>query len=88
METAKLFTNGRSQAVRLPKPYRFEGNEVYIKKIRGGVLLMPKDQSIWDVWETNLMKYDTLFMTDRNQPEAQQEREGLDDLFGENGLSD
>jgi len=32
MEKAKLFINGRSQAVRLPKPYRFEGNEVYIKK--------------------------------------------------------
>ena len=32
METAKLFRNGRSQAVRLPKAYRFEGNEVYIKK--------------------------------------------------------
>lgn len=32
METAKLFINGRSQGVRLPKAYRFEGNEVYIKK--------------------------------------------------------
>jgi antitoxin VapB len=88
METAKLFTNGRSQAVRLPKPYRFEGNEVYIKKVRGGVLLMPKDQSVWDVWEHHLMGHETPFMADRNQPEAQQEREGLDDLFGENGLSD
>lgn len=88
METAKLFSNGRSQAVRLPKLYRFEGNEVYIKKVQGGVLLMPKDQSIWDVWEHHLMGHETSFMTDRNQPEAQQEREGLDDLFGENGLSD
>ena len=38
METAKLFINGRSQAVRLPKAFRFDGNEVYIKKISGGVL--------------------------------------------------
>ena len=33
MDTAKLFLNGRSQALRLPKAYRFEGKEVYIKKI-------------------------------------------------------
>jgi len=32
MDTAKLFINGRSQAVRLPKPYRFEGDEVFIKR--------------------------------------------------------
>ena len=78
MKTAKLFINGRSQAVRLPKAYRFEGNEVYIKKMAGGVLLMPKNQSIWDLWERNLMKYEEPFMTERNQPEPQQERESLD----------
>lgn len=81
METAKLFVNGRSQAVRLPKAYRFEGNAVYIKKMAGGVLLLPKNQSIWDLWEGNLMKYETPFMTERNQPELQQEREGLDEIF-------
>jgi antitoxin VapB len=78
METAKLFINGRSQAVRLPKAYRFEGNEVYIKKVPGGVLLMDKNESIWDLWEKNLMKYDEPFLTDRNQPEIYQERENLD----------
>ena len=78
MKTAKLFINGRSQAVRLPKAYRFEGNEVYIKKMAGGVLLMPKNQSIWDLWERNLMKYEEPFMTERNQPEPQQKRESLD----------
>ena len=78
MKTAKLFTNGRSQAVRLPKAYRFEGNEVYIKKVSGGVLLLAKKRSVWDVWEKNLMKYEESFMTDRNQPEIHQEREGFD----------
>ena len=68
MDTAKLFTHGRSQAVRLPKAYRIEGTEVYIKKTLGGVLLIPKDISFWDVWEQNLMKYDEPFMTERNQP--------------------
>ena len=80
MEKAKLFINGRSQAVRLPKAYRFNGNEVYIKKISEGVLLIPKDQSIWDIWEQNLRMYDEPFMLDRNQPEMQQERAGLDEI--------
>jgi antitoxin VapB len=80
MDTAKLFINGRSQAVRLPKDYRFEGNEVYIKKIAGGVLLIPKDFSLWDIWEHNLMKYEDPFMVERNQPQAQ-ERAGLDEIF-------
>ncbi len=81
METAKLFFNGGSQAVRLPKAFRFEGDEVYIKKSSGGALLLPKDQSPWDVWERNLMKRDEPFMTSRNQPKIQQERSGLDELF-------
>ncbi len=81
MQTAKLFKNGRSQAVRLPKKYRFDGNEVYIKKTTEGVLLIPKDQSLWDIWEQNLMKHEEPFMTERNQPEDQQERPGLDALF-------
>ncbi len=81
MEKAKLFVNGRSQAVRLPKAYRFEGNEVYIKKTLGGVLLIPKDISFWDVWEQNLMKYDEPFMTERDQPDSQQERTGLNEIF-------
>jgi antitoxin VapB len=81
METAKLFNNGRSQAVRLPKAYRFEGNEVYIKRTSGGVLLIPKDRSIWDIWEQNLRQYDEPFMSDRNQPELQQERAGLNEIF-------
>jgi antitoxin VapB len=78
METAKLFINGRSQAVRLPKAYRFKGDEVYIKKVAGGVLLLERNQSIWELWEKNLMKYEDPFMTDRNQPDQHQERENLD----------
>ena len=81
MDTAKLFINGRSQAVRLPKSYQFEGKEVYVKKVSEGVLLLPKDQTIWDTWERNLQKYDSPFMAERNQPKSQQHREGLDDVF-------
>ncbi len=81
MDTAKLFINGRSQAVRLPKAYRFEGKEVFVKKVSEGVLLLPKDQTIWDIWERNLQKHDSPFMVERNQPKSQQHREGLDDVF-------
>jgi len=81
MDTAKLFFNGRSQAVRLPKAYRFEGKEVFVKKTREGVLLIPKDNTVWDVWERNIKKYKKPFMTERHQPEAQQERDGLDEIF-------
>ena len=81
MQTAKLFRNGRSQAVRLPKEYRFVGNEVFIKKTDEGILLIPKDSSIWDLWETNLLKHKELFMTERNQPSEPQKRGGLDEVF-------
>ena len=81
METAKIFINGRSQAVRLPKAFRFSGNEVYIKKTPEGVLLIPKETSLWDIWAKNLEKYDEPVMVDRNQPQAGQERAGLDEIF-------
>ncbi len=81
MDTAKLFVNGKSQAVRLPKRYRFEGSEVYVKKVLDGVLLLPKDSTVWDVWEKNLSKYNTTFMSERDQPLQQQEREALRDVF-------
>ena len=46
-DTAKIFTSGRSQAVRLPKEYRFKGSEVYIKKEKGKVILSEKPQKTW-----------------------------------------
>lgn len=48
MLTAKLFTNGSSQAVRLPKEFRFVGSEVYAQKIGDTVMLVPKEKA----WET------------------------------------
>ena len=48
MQTAKLFINGSSQAVRLPKEFRFSGSEVYAQKVGETVILVPKDK----VWET------------------------------------
>jgi len=48
VETAKLFRNGQSQAVRIPKEFRFEGTEVFIKKIGNAILLVPYRES----WQT------------------------------------
>jgi antitoxin VapB len=47
MNIAKVFTTGRSQAVRLPKNYRFKGSEVYIKKEKGKVILSEKPFKTW-----------------------------------------
>ena len=49
MLTAKLFNNGSSQAVRLPKEYRFSGTEVFIQKLGDSVILVPKEK-IWDTF--------------------------------------
>ena len=46
-DIAKVFISGRSQAVRLPKEYRFQGKEVYIKKEKGKVILSEKPQQTW-----------------------------------------
>lgn len=75
MKTAKLFRNGQSQAVRLPKEFRFDGEEVYIKKTGNVVMLIPTQQS-WDSLLGSLDKFTPDFMEDRNQP-GQQEREDV-----------
>jgi len=70
MRTAKLFKNGQSQAVRLPKDFRFEGSEVIIKRAGNAVALIPVNHS-WDVLVDSLDKFSADFMSDRNQPEPQ-----------------
>lgn len=65
--TAKLFRNGASQAVRLPKEFRFDGDEVCVKRIGSAVLLYPKD-SAWDLMAGAIGAADDDFMPDRRQP--------------------
>jgi antitoxin VapB len=68
METAKLFKNGRSQAVRLPRKYSFSGNEVYVKKVDGVVMLIPKDEDPWKPLIDSLEKFsDDFFNFNRDQ---------------------
>ncbi|HEY4367158.1 MAG TPA: type II toxin-antitoxin system VapB family antitoxin [Steroidobacteraceae bacterium] len=76
MKTAKLFKNGESQAVRLPKEFRFEGDEVLIKKSGNAVVLLPKKKS-WDTLVDSLAQFTGDFMADRDQPEKNDRRESL-----------
>jgi antitoxin VapB len=74
MKSAKLFKNGDSQAVRLPKEFRFAGSEVWIKKSGDAVVLLPKGRS-WSILFDSLHKFSDDFMKERNQPAAAEERE-------------
>jgi antitoxin VapB len=76
MKTAKLFQNGQSQAVRLPKEFRFEGHEVYIKKIGEATMLIPIHANPWESLFNSLSKFSDDFMSTREQP-TQQEREDI-----------
>lgn len=71
MDTAKLFMSGRSQAVRLPKTYRFQGQEVIIKHLGNGVLLLPVDDP-WRLMEDALAEFEPGFQLERAQPDPQQ----------------
>ena len=74
MKTAKLFRNGDSQAVRLPKEFRFDGEEVLIRRIGDAVVLLPVARS-WDSLLGSLDKFPADFMADRGQPDDSDERE-------------
>lgn len=76
MKTAKLFKNGESQAVRLPKEFRFEGDEVLIKKAGNAVVLLPKKKS-WDSLVESLSQFTSDFMDHRDQPTQDDRRESL-----------
>jgi len=67
MNTAKLFKNGKSQAVRLPKQFKFQGTEVYIKRIGRNVMLIPKDDP-WESLVSSLDDFSNDYMADRKQP--------------------
>lgn len=76
MNTAKLFTNGRSQAVRLPKEYRFDEDEVFITKVDDMVILYPRHKG-WDLLARGIERFTEDFMNEREQPAQVDERESL-----------
>ena len=73
MDTAKLFMTGRSQAVRLPKEYRFDGTEVFIKRVGHAVVLLPQKAG-WDVLAQSLEEFEPGIRIERGQPARQQRR--------------
>jgi antitoxin VapB len=76
MERAKLFKNGNSQAVRLPKAFRIPGKEVKIFK-RGNQIILEPIEPTWDLLFESLSEFPKDFMKDgRNQP-AMQNRESF-----------
>ncbi len=70
MKIARLFRNGQSQAVRLPKEFRFEGDFVYVKKSGRAIVLLPA-QGSWDSLVESLDKFSDDFMPGRNEPGSQ-----------------
>jgi len=72
MKTAKVFRHGNGQAVRLPKEFRFDGGEVFVKRSAGGgVLLLPKKMT-YEVITAVLSQFKGKFV--RRQPRMQKRR--------------
>lgn len=71
MKTAKIFQNGQSQAVRLPKEFRFDDSEVFIKKTGNVVQLIPRTDS-WNALFDSLKRFSPDFMDERVQPELEE----------------
>lgn len=73
MHTAKVFRNGRSQAIRLPKEFRVDGDEVYLKKTPEGFLVIPRDP--WEIFFEGISELSDDYMAyKRKQPDLQKRR--------------
>jgi antitoxin VapB len=80
METAKLFWSGRSQAVRLPKEFRFEADKVRIRRHGNSVILEPI-ASDWSWLDAISAKLDDDFVRATSEEPNEQDRPALDGLF-------
>lgn len=76
METAKIFENGRSQAVRLPKKFRFTSEEVFIQRLGDAVMLIPKKAS-WQTFLNGLHGFSDDFFENGRELETPTERDAL-----------
>jgi antitoxin VapB len=76
MNRAKLFKNGDSQAIRLPKEFRFNGKEVYIRKEGTNVILSPIDDAVDRLWNI-LGQFPDDLRIERNQPKGFDKRESI-----------
>ncbi|MCB1202220.1 MAG: antitoxin [Leptospiraceae bacterium] len=76
MQSAKLFINGSSQAVRLPKEFQFSGNDVLIKKVGEAVILMPHEKS-WEVFLHGLENFSSDYLEGNRNQGIEQIREEI-----------
>ena len=76
METAKIFENGRSQAVRLPKKFRFNADEVIVQQLGDAVLLVPKE-SLWQTFMDGVNSFTSDIFEDGRDQGVQEDREDL-----------
>jgi antitoxin VapB len=74
MLTTKVFRSGNSQAIRIPKEYQIDGEELYINKIGNTIVIFPKNDP-WDLFKKSLTDFsDDYFISGRNQPEMQKRK--------------
>jgi antitoxin VapB len=71
MQTAKIFQNGKSQAVRLPKEFRFAGDQVFVKRVGNTVVLIPYNAP-WVSLVNSLSHFSPDFLEEREQPSIQE----------------
>lgn len=76
METAKLFENGKSQAVRLPKKYRMPGTEVVVQRLGHAIILVPKE-NVWETFMSGINSFTDDFMPEGREGEISAMRETL-----------
>ncbi len=76
MKETRVFMNGSSQAVRIPKGFRFQSDTVYLKKVPGGILMIAKEQR-FEAMRNSLSEFTGDFLTERKQG-ALENRAGLE----------
>lgn len=76
MDTTRVFTNGRSQAVRIPKEYRFDVDEVFINKIGDTIILTPLD-SLAEAFKRGAAMLTDDFLSDSIPDSMPSQRESL-----------
>jgi antitoxin VapB len=77
MQIAKVFKSGNSQAVRIPKEFQINTDELVINRIGSTIILFPKNDP-WERFKASLSEFsDDFFQDGRNQPQMQNDREAL-----------
>lgn len=76
MEIAKIFENGGSQAVRLPKKFRFTDKEVMVVRLGAAVMLVPKD-AVWQTFLEGLGSFSDDYFENGREADIPTQREAL-----------